>query len=54
MRVGGSKSPKRNEFLSRLSFEWSFFIRIDESFFCVFLFFFWLKNDSFAKDVCFL
>ena len=22
--------------------------------FCVFLFFFWLKNDSFAKDVCFL
>ena len=51
MRVGGSKSPKRNVPYSDAFL--SFVVRGTKTFLCVFVLFL-AKNDSCAKDVCFL
>ena len=47
-----AQNHPKGMFLTRMRFEWSFVVR-ERKLFCVFLFFFWLKYDSCAKDVLF-
>lgn len=52
MRVGGSKSPKRNVPYSDAFL--SFVVRGTKTFLCVFVLFLAKNDGSCAKDVCFL